>query len=237
MIETFVALLLAHVLADYVLQPRWMVDHKSAPGAFLLHGLAVLVTAGLVLGSWDAWEIAVLAGLHMVIDAVKTFGRWDGIGAHLLDQIAHLITLGAVALFAPGLYAGGLWADLGPALPHAFALLAGAVLVTRAGGFAVGILMRDYQHPGLPEGLTNGGMMIGLLERGLIFLFVLVGQPAGVGFLIAAKSVLRFDSTRDRDHGVAEYVIIGTLASFGWAILISYGVVALRGALPPPALP
>lgn len=233
MIETFTALLLAHALADYVVQPRWMVDRKARAGAFALHAVIVLVSAALVLGRWDAWEIAALAAAHMVIDAVKTFGKFHGIGAHLADQGAHLVTLVAVALLAPTLYADGLWAPAGPALPHVFALAAGAILTTRAGGFAVGTLMKGYATLDLPEGLENGGFMIGQLERGLIYLFVLVGHPAGVGFLIAAKSILRFDTTRDGDHGVAEYVIIGTLASFGWALVVSYAILGLRGLLPP----
>ena len=68
--------------------------------------------------------------------------------------------------------------------------------------------------------------MIGLLERALIFLMVLAGQPAGIGFLIAAKSVLRFD-TASKDQRASEYVIIGTLASFGWALLVSFATLSL----------
>ena len=69
-------------------------------------------------------------------------------------------------------------------------------------------------------------------ERGLIFLLLMVGQPTGVGFLIAAKSVLRFDTTA-KDQSAGEYVIIGTLASFGWALLCAYGTLALLAHLPP----
>jgi hypothetical protein len=54
----------------------------------------------------------------------------------------------------------------------------------------------------------------------------------GVGFLVAAKSILRF-GTATRDQRTAEYVIIGTLASFGWAILASYATLALINLLPP----
>lgn len=60
--------------------------------------------------------------------------------------------------------------------------------------------------------------MIGLLERGLIFALILLGQPGGVGLLIAAKSILRFGAVKD-DRALSEYVIIGTLASFAWALL------------------
>ena len=74
--------------------------------------------------------------------------------------------------------------------------------------------------------------MIGLLERGLIFALVLLGQPEGVGLLIAAKSILRFGAVKD-DRALSEYVIIGTLASFGWALVAAYATVAALTALPP----
>jgi hypothetical protein len=71
------------------------------------------------------------------------------------------------------------------------------------------------------SGLINGGMWIGRLERLLIFLFVLYNISEGIGFLIAAKSILRFSETKE-DQRMAEYVLIGTLLSFGLAILISF---------------
>ena len=53
----------------------------------------------------------------------------------------------------------------------------------------------------------------------MILMLVLAGQPDGIGFLIAAKSILRFNElARDADRRVSEYVIIGTLASFAWAL-------------------
>lgn len=62
--------------------------------------------------------------------------------------------------------------------------------------------------------------MIGQLERALIFVFVLVQQFSAIGFLIAAKSIFRFGELRDRSNRMeAEYIIIGTLISFLWAIV------------------
>jgi hypothetical protein len=53
-------------------------------------------------------------------------------------------------------------------------------------------------------------------------LLLLIGQPNGIGLLMAAKSVLRFGEIKDpNQRKVAEYIIIGTFLSFGWALLIS----------------
>ena len=43
---------------------------------------------------------------------------------------------------------------------------------------------------------------------------LLIGQYEAVGFIIAAKSVLRF---KDTDTAKTEYVLAGTLLSFGIA--------------------
>ncbi len=69
------------------------------------------------------------------------------------------------------------------------------------------------------NGLKNGGKLIGQLERLLILILIYIGQPIGIGFLIAAKSILRFEEAKK--HKVAEYVIIGTLLSFTLAIMFS----------------
>jgi len=53
-------------------------------------------------------------------------------------------------------------------------------------------------------------------------LLLLMDQPNGIGFLIAAKSILRFGEIKDASQRkVAEYIIIGTFVSFAWALLIS----------------
>jgi hypothetical protein len=153
------------------------------------------------------------------------------LGVYLSDQALHLATILATAALFPGLAETGLWAAH-PWWPPSAALLAGALIATLAGGHAVGFLMARFADADLSPGLADGGRVIGLLERGLIFTLVLVGQPAGIGFLIAAKSILRFEST-SRDQRAGEYVIIGTLASFGWALLAAYATLALLATLPP----
>lgn len=60
-------------------------------------------------------------------------------------------------------------------------------------------------------GEYNRGRVIGLLERALLFLFVLQGQFGAIGFVLAAKAFTRFKALEDRSF--AEYVLIGTLLS------------------------
>jgi len=242
MIQTFTALLLAHVLADFVFQTNWIASNKHRPLVFALHIGLVFITAALALGHWQLPALGWLAGLalaHALIDLAKRLAGATGFVGFITDQAAHLASLALLATLMPSLWATGLWAGLLPGQSWplmAAALAAGFILATRAGGFAVGALLAPYRDVELPEGLANGGLLIGLLERAMIFLLVLAGEPAGIGFLIAAKSVLRIEATfadGKKHHPAAEYIIIGTLASFAWAMAISFATVALRNALTP----
>lgn len=233
MIETFVALLFAHVLADYLFQPGWMAARKREPGILLAHAAMVLALAMAAIGHVDSPAILALGAAHLVIDAIKTWVVRSSLTAHLVDQSAHLATVLAVAIWQPDLWASGLWAGAPPIVLHAMVLAAGLILATRAGAFAIAGLMQSQTTPEANSGgLPKGGRMIGLLERGLIFVLIVAGQAAGIGFLIAAKSILRF-GTVNENRAASEYVIIGTLASFGWAIVVTLATLALGDLLPP----
>ncbi|WP_291335703.1 DUF3307 domain-containing protein, partial [Albidovulum sp.] len=110
MTETFAALLLAHVLADFVLQTRGIALNKRRLPVLLLHGAVVLAAAQAALGRVDAWELLALALLHTVVDGVKARMATPGLAAFLADQGAHLAALAALAALRPHLWAGGAWA-------------------------------------------------------------------------------------------------------------------------------
>ncbi|MBR9652022.1 DUF3307 domain-containing protein [Thalassovita aquimarina] len=239
MIETLTALLCAHAVADFVLQTKLMVTRKRHPGVMVLHGALVLLTAQIATGQFAALPLLILALLHLLTDCVKTYGGFGGLAAFLTDQAAHLATLVGIAIWVPDLWANGLWpallpSPLAPALPHVMAIVAGSIVAIRAGAFAIQLLMQGHALSDSPEdeGLPGGGATIGYLERALILLLVLTGQIAAIGFLVAAKSILRF-GTISGDRKATEYVIIGTLFSFGWALLVAFATQSLLAALPP----
>lgn len=63
----------------------------------------------------------------------------------------------------------------------------------------------------------HSGELIGWLERGLIVIFVVLSQYEAIGFLIAAKSILRFGET-SKGNEKSEYVLTGTLLSLTVAL-------------------
>ncbi|KAA9008945.1 DUF3307 domain-containing protein [Histidinibacterium aquaticum] len=238
MAETFTALLIAHVLADFVFQTDGMIRRKARIPVLLLHALVVLALLLAAFGRLDVPALYLLALAHLVIDAVKVrFG--DSLRPFLLDQGAHLATLGIATLAVPDLWAQSLWMAVDPGTARTvlavLLYVAGFTVAVRAGGFAVGKLLAPMTPHWvrariLSGGFPGAGRIIGQLERGLTFALVLIGQPTGVAFLVAAKSVMRFNATRE-DRSMAEYVIIGTLASVAWALAAAYGTQWLAQAI------
>jgi hypothetical protein len=265
--ETLAALLFAHVLADFVFQTNWMAANKRSPAALGLHFVIVYALAVAAIGSLHP-ALLVLALAHLGIDVGKLVlaSAWKasrGLAPFLIDQGLQLASLLALALWLPDLWSQGLWAPgaivtgedggiLGTGwwtsetplpvthLPAMMILISGLIIATRAGGFAVGLLVAPFAASLSPaitaESLPGAGRVIGYLERGLIFTFILLGQPQAVGLLIAAKSILRFGAVKD-DRALSEYVIIGTLASFGWALVASYATLGYLTLLPPLGIP
>ncbi|WP_425050216.1 DUF3307 domain-containing protein [Psychromarinibacter sp. S121] len=239
MIETFAALFAAHVAADFLLQTGWMAENKRQPLPLLSHAAVVLATAAIATGQPAHPALLALVVLHALIDIAKAWiPAARGALGFLLDQTAHLATLAGIAVWAPDLWDTGLWSAAPPIALHIATLVAALVLVTQGGRYFVATLMQDIEIP-LPtedatdaKGLPGGGLVIGLLERAMIFILLAAGQPAAIGFLIAAKSVLRFGTVQE-NRAASEYVIIGTLASFGWAIAVTLLCESLRAYLPP----
>jgi hypothetical protein len=69
-------------------------------------------------------------------------------------------------------------------------------------------------------GLASAGKWIGICERMLILTFVIMQQYTAIGFLMTAKSILRFSEKEANTQLKTEYVLVGTLVSFTSAAMI-----------------
>jgi hypothetical protein len=101
---------------------------------------------------------------------------------------------------------------------------AGAAVTVFAGSPLIGRIVRPYAGQLEDDaGLAEGGRIIGYAERLLIYVFVLADAPTAIGFLVTAKSLFRFgEITGDQKRKHAEYIIIGTLVSFAYAVTAAY---------------
>lgn len=239
----FLLLLLAHVLVDFYWQPtRWVTDKKEKKykSRYLyFHILLVIVVSYIALHQWKNPFPAIVLGIaHGVIDLVKiSFDRKGSLTWFIADQAAHLVTIALTALILtssilPGFESLILWFNK----PKTLAMLSGAMLAINPVSFLVGILTKPWREelarlaPGADDNLANAGRWIGMSERLLIFVFVLVNQYSAIGFLIAAKSLLRYNDKSTEGIPAAyiskksEYVLVGTLMSYTCAIAIALAV-------------
>lgn len=245
--ETLLALLTAHFLGDFPFQNKWMVENKNQLHVLLSHVGIITVASFVLLGNF---QIPLLLGVfasHLIIDWIKVSLNKDNWLYFVADQAAHVIALVALSYFCHDVASAGWWPKFFDAIHlrwfyAAQCLTAGFVVVVLAGGILIGKLTAPLSYeitestiikkpsdgdpsPAgdyLTEGLENGGMYIGWLERFLTLLLILIGHPTGIGFLIAAKSILRFGEIKESRHRkLAEYIIIGTFLSFGWALSMS----------------
>ena len=72
-------------------------------------------------------------------------------------------------------------------------------------------------------GLVSAGSWIGYIERCLAISFIFMGHFAGIGFLVATKTIFRFgDLTKNKDMKLTEYMMLGTLLSYAIALLVGW---------------
>lgn len=242
MIETFSALFVAHVVADFLLQPKWMSTEKIRPLPLLLHGVIILAMSQLLTGSFASVGLILLTATHLIIDVVKA-RVGTSFASFVIDQIAHLFTIAIAAILMPDLWQSGFWVALPPSIAldpqwliRFQTLIAGGVLAARAGSFAVALLLEELSLEKPENWPKHGGVVIGWLERTLIYVLMLQGATEAIGFLIAAKSITqRFGGPSTEEGKVkafSEYVIIGTLASYAWGVVVAVAMQSLLAVLP-----
>lgn len=218
MTPSLALLIAAHFIADFFLQPDWLAKRKRNLFCLALHGLIHAATAYLAIQLWSYWKLpAAIFLVHILTDVIKVRCR-DTATAFAVDQSTHLVGLGGI-VWALSKYAG-LPTFTGIGFPIIIAV-GGFVATVQGAGFFVGKFTKRLLEENKLEldGLVGGGKWIGQLERALIYVFIFIGHPAGIGFLVAAKSILRFEESKKQK--LAEYVLIGTLMSFSLAIALA----------------
>ncbi len=225
MIVLIIKLLVAHVLGDFVLQPnRWIEAKKKETYKskyFYLHGVIHLIALLVVLEfkvSYWPYIIGIVVS-HLLIDLLK-LNLETKLNTRLLfglDQLLHLIIIGLVA-YSNAPYAIQLKQIY---TPKALLLVLAVLLLSFVSSIIMKIVMSKWilEEDKSEDSLENAGKYIGILERLFVFGFILLNQWSAIGLLIAAKSVFRFgDLSRAKDRKLTEYILIGTLMSFGLAI-------------------
>ncbi|MBU2997431.1 DUF3307 domain-containing protein [Cellulophaga baltica] len=228
----FIKLFLAHLIGDFMLQPtKWVVgkeDKKVKSKYLYYHVLLHFLLAMLLLWNLSYWKIGLVVLMsHYAIDTLKLYVNHKFKNKSIpffIDQLLHVLVLYVCA------YYGGV-------IEHTWALVESIdiklvtafVFVSFPTAVIIGKLLEgmskyiEDDHESLP----NAGMYIGIIERFFVLAFILLGRWEVIGFLIAAKSVFRFNDLKESNsRELTEYILIGTLLSFGIAILT--GVIYLN---------
>jgi len=223
-----VKIILAHLIGDFFLQPNsWVKDKerkKLKSGKLYLHVLVHIALIFVLFLSFKAWKVALFIGiLHFVIDALKTLFQTKK-NARILFFIDQALHLSSIVLIWHIFYKGYLDISYFNEI-KTWILICGALFLTMPTSIIMKVIIAKWlpeSNSESPQSLQNAGKYIGILERVLIFVFILTNHFEAVGFLLAAKSIFRFGDLKEaHDLKLTEYVLIGTLLSFGIAIIIS----------------
>lgn len=223
----FTKLILAHLLGDFILQPNsWVSDkeNRKLKSKYLyIHVLIHTVLSFIFLWDIQLWWVAVLVGVsHFMIDVsklyfqnIKTKKSW-----FFGDQLLHIAVITVISFYFNEFNFEFLNNQ------SILKIVMAALFLTSPTSIIIKTLLSSWtpvaeaQSNIQTESLSSAGKYIGILERLLVFTFIMVNHWEGVGFMVAAKSVFRFsDLAQAKQRKLTEYVLIGTLLSFGMAVL------------------
>ncbi|QPH39893.1 DUF3307 domain-containing protein [Pedobacter endophyticus] len=229
-----IKIIIAHLIGDFFLQPTsWVKDKerkKLKSGKLYLHVLVHVALIFIIFMSFNVWKIALSIGiLHLIIDALKSIlqTRKNARILFFIDQFFHF---GSIVLVWHIFYKAYINVSFINET-QVWLLIAGAMFLSLPTSIIMKVIIAKWlpeSDDESPKSLQNAGKYIGILERVLIFVFILTNHFEAVGFLLAAKSIFRFGDLKEaHDLKLTEYVLIGTLLSFGIAIIVSLAMMGL----------
>lgn len=194
-----------------------------------MHVLITFVCAWLLSFSFSFWWVAlIIAVTHLLVDALKCYASKCK-SIFFIDQLVHLIVIVAACY----LWKSNLPECVISVEEKYIALLLGFLVCLKPSNIiikeifkAANIKVNTGSDDDNSGDLPNAGKLIGIVERLLSLVFVLLGQYEAVGFIIAAKSLLRF---AEGDNAKSEYVLVGTLLSFSIAVFVGVAITLCFG--------
>lgn len=237
-INLLLRLIIAHLLTDFVFQPlSWVQDRKAKQiksVKLVWHVVVTTLFAYAFSGLYSCWWLPLVIFIsHYLIDLTKSYMP-DKFIYFIADQAMHLLVIVIIWLCI-----NQQWPAITTRIStiientHFWILTLGYIIVTWPLGILIGLATAKWRNDlaatkEAKEGLENAGKWIGICERTLILTFVLTNQFTAIGFLMTAKSILRFGDKDKQAEKKTEYILVGTLLSFAASallgIIISYSI-------------
>lgn len=220
-------LILAHLLTDFILQPKSWVDDRNKKHnlsrKLYVHGAVTGFVALMMIG-WHHWLVALIILItHTVIDGWKSYQKQTA-AYFLVDQVFHIVIILLCWYFTFIKWSQVLltWNQLNKDL-QIWKILTAFIFLTAPAGILIGQFTKQWREKILDnntntESLANAGKWIGIVERIVILIFILQNQYAAIGLLVAAKGIIRFNE-KDRPEVKTEYLVTGTLLSLGITVV------------------
>lgn len=193
----------------------------------VIHGILIL----LIFNSFGYWSLALAVMFaHGLIDILKIYFQTERNRAKwfLIDQLLHLFSLSVIFY---NYFDSEVHLEEISLTPQIWLYSTAFIVTTFVAGVFIQVLMSNWSRVIIQiqkDSLPLAGKYIGMLERALVFLFIVNDRWEAIGFLLAAKSVFRFgELKKSKDVKLTEYILIGTLLSFGIAIVIGLVTVEL----------
>lgn len=230
--QLFILQLIAQILADFIFQTDLWTRHKRRYGfrskILYWHVTIVFVLSYSFSFQWDFFFFSIIISLvHLVVDGFK-FGISDfKIGrikpfkkiVFFVDQFMHLGTVALTVFIFNNLLDINPYITI-PITNHHMLIILGYLVCLKPANILIREVFSIYNLKIInkpKEDLLNAGKLIGIIERVLTLTLLLIGQYEAIGFIIAGKSILRYEREKTSK---TEYVLVGTLLSFGIAIII-----------------
>ena len=219
----FLALCICHTVGDFYLQSKTVAEKKEKLNRYMLFH-AVVYTIPFVflflLIRWN-WSILLVLGSHLVIDILSVYGKRTysqyEIPIFAADQLCHLTVLWFVA--------ENVASDMGLE-KEVLAVTLAVLVLFKPLSILISLVFQAVFQDGQKENMrtVRTGKYIGYAERTVVFLLCCYGAISTIGFIIAAKTLVRYkDINEDKNHFQEKY-LIGTLLSTIGALL-AYGFV------------
>lgn len=221
-----------------------------------IHSAIIGVLSMIVLWDSEAWKVVLAIFLsHYAIDLGKSFisrkfnfvtvekkeGKdfvKDGLNHRyylwlfLADQFLHILAI----IAAVSWFESNDWEQIKCVADFisSYHMLAKAILACAIACKPSNILVRlilkacEVKIQNDDRGNFRSGALIGSAERCLILAFVILDKYEAIGFLLGAKSILRFGQTQgESENEKSEYVLAGTLVSLAIALCLGLAVIKL----------
>ena len=215
---------IAHLCLDYFFQTDKLAKKKNTIGfksPFLYWHASVYFALAWLFSLQISFVLAagIIAITHFLIDGFKRYlnnSRYLGRYAFFIDQAAHLAILTLVVVLFDKWYGINPSIDVSINFKYLLIITGYLVCLKPANIFIREVFKATEIQVSSDNEMPNAGKVIGVLERILTLTFIIIAQYSAVGFLIAAKSILRYGNNETLK---TEYVLIGTMLSFGIAVI------------------